>query len=96
MLQQAKETLRNISELIFEFPKDGGIVTGLLEMFDFVKNQKLLLRILINIVMTISDIATELLYQKRRPLLIAFKPLMKFETYQRFEENHPKVVSISG
>ena len=42
VLQQPKETLRNISELMFEFPKDGGIVTGLLEMFDFVKNQKLL------------------------------------------------------
>ena len=36
VLQQTKETIQNISELIFEIPKDGGIMRGLLEIFNFV------------------------------------------------------------
>ena len=36
VLQQTKETMQTILELLFEFPKDGGILTGLLELFNFV------------------------------------------------------------
>ena len=46
--------------------------------------------------MTISDIATELLYQKRKPFQTALKPLMEYETYQQFAENQPKGQRINS